>query len=260
MTLDWFHAAVLGMIEGLTEFLPISSTFHLIFAGRILGLEQTEFLKMFEVAIQSGAIIAVLALYGSELLKNRKLILLVAASFVPTALVGLGLHEIIKGVFFESSALMLAAFMVVGTVFIGYEWWLRSRGSNLNRDLSDLTWTNAAIIGLAQAAAVLPGISRAGAVILAMMFLRVRRAEAAKYSFILALPTIGAAGLLDLLKFDGLGSFGSNEWSLLAIGMASSFITALIVLRWFIRFVQQHTLSGFGWYRLVAGALLVIFN
>ncbi len=193
MTMNWWHAAFLGVIEGLTEFLPISSTFHLIMSGKLLGLAQTEFLKVFEVAIQTGGILAVLWLFGPGLLKDKKLIGWLGGSFVVTAIFGLVLHPLIKGVFFESNWLMVSVFIAVGVGFIVLERWLKQNHINLPKTLAELNWNDASLIGLGQAAAVVPGVSRAGAVIVTMLLLRYRRDEAARYSFLIAAPTIMAA-------------------------------------------------------------------
>lgn len=252
------HAVVLGVVEGLSEFLPISSTFHLIWAATLLELPQTAFLKLFEVAIQSGAILAVLALYFDTLRRDRALVARVAVSFVPTAIVGLVLYRLIKDVFFESRLLQLAVFALVGIAFIAVErlW----RGRALPREARGLSYREAVAVGLCQALAVVPGVSRAGAVMLGMMALGVRRDEAARYSFLLAVPTILAASGYDLFQTrDAIG--GSTDAAFLAVGAATSFLSALLVMRWFIGYLQRHSLAVFGWYRLAAAAVLwLLFN
>jgi undecaprenyl-diphosphatase len=249
-------AFVLGILEGLTEFLPISSTFHLIFASQLLNMPQTEFLKTFEVFIQAGAILAVLWLYGKELWQDRVLTQKVVVSFIPTAIVGYLLHSIIKRVFFETNWLMIAAFIVFGLVFIGYEWWLKKNPRFLAKTIDQLTWQQAIVIGLGQAVAVLPGVSRAGAVMLTMMFLHTKRDQAAKYSFLLALPTICAAALLDLIKLRDQLTLTNNDLLLLAVGSVTAFASALFVLKWFIKYLQTNTLTPFGIYRLIMGVAL----
>lgn len=255
--MSFFEVLVLGVIEGLTEFLPISSTFHLIFAGQLLGIPQTEFLKTFEVFIQAGAILAVLFLYGKELWQDKELTKKVVVSFIPTAVVGYVLHSIIKRIFFETNWLMVAAFIIFGLIFIGYEWWLSKHPTFLSKSIKNLTWQQAILIGLGQAVAVLPGVSRAGAVMLSMMFLKVKREEAAKYSFLLALPTICAAAVLDLIKLRDTISISSNQILSLSLGSLAAFATAFFVLKWFITYLQKNTLTQFGIYRLIAGASLM---
>lgn len=249
-----YQAIILGLIEGLTEFIPVSSTFHLIFASQLLGLEANGFLKFFEVFIQAGAILAVVWLYGRELWADRRLQKLLALSLVPTAAAGILLHRIIKEDFFTNNNLMLTAFLLVGLLFVLIEYWQRHR--TFTGQLKQLDSKQAVLIGLAQALAVIPGVSRSGVVIVAMMLLGQSRSEAAKYSFLLALPTIVGAALFDLWKTQSEASLNIEEVQLLAIGSAAAFCSALLVLRWFIKFLSRHSLSAFGIYRLLLGLYL----
>ncbi|HLE50124.1 MAG TPA: undecaprenyl-diphosphate phosphatase [Patescibacteria group bacterium] len=247
--MNFWQALTLGVVEGGTEYLPVSSTFHLIWTGKILAMPQIEFLKTFEIFIQSGAIAAVLFLYLKTLLSDRKLMAKVLTSFIPTAAVGLVLYKIIKGYFFENDFLQLTIFLAVGILFILYER-LADHKAN-TRELSSLTVNQALAVGLAQALAVVPGVSRAGAVIMGMMLMRFRRDEAAKYSFLLAVPTIFAAAGLDLVKSRAVVFDNGGGW-LLALGFVSAFISALVVIKWLIRYLQRHSLEIFGWYRIAA--------
>lgn len=256
--MEIWQALILGVVEGLTEFLPISSTFHLIFAGKLLNVEPSNFLKMFEVFIQAGAIIAVLFLYGKELWRDRELDKKIILSFIPTAIIGFLLHSVIKNFFFETDWLMLTTFAVVGLIFIAYEKWYAKHPSK-GKNIADLTTKQAILIGLGQALAVLPGVSRAGAVIITMMILGQKRSEAAKYSFLLAVPTICAAAGYDALKMIGQDPISSQEFGLMGIGFATAFITAFFVLKWFIAYLQKNTLTNFGIYRLVATMFLLGF-
>ncbi len=251
-----WQSLILGIIEGLTEFLPVSSTFHLIFTSQIFRLENTEFLKLFEVFIQAGAILAVLSIYGKELISDWSLIKKLILSFIPTAIVGFLLHSVIKNFFFETNWLMLGAFVSVGVIFIIYEG--RLKNSKNNKTINDLSWSQSILIGLGQAVAVIPGVSRSGAVIITMMVMGQNRAQAAKYSFLLALPTIFSAAALDILKFDASSSITSQEIILLMVGLLSSFTVALIVLKWFIGFIQKNTLTNFGIYRIILGMILIL--
>lgn len=256
--MNFYQAVVLGIVEGLTEFLPISSTFHLIFTSQFLGLEQTEFVKFFTVFIQAGAISAVLWLYGRELLSNRQLMGKIALSFTPTVAVGLLMYPVIKDVFFESQLLMIGALMAVGLVFIVAEWGVARRRAP-SQTLEQLSNWQAILIGVAQGLSILPGVSRAGAVILCMILLGSKRAEAAKYSFLLAVPTIGGAAAYDLFQLSSGGGapLSLYHWQLIGVGLITAFIAALLVLKWFIRFLQHHTLAPFGLYRLALGLILL---
>lgn len=249
-------SAILGIIEGATEYLPISSTFHLIWFSRFLGIPATDFQKAYEVIIQGGAILAVVLLYWRVVKENRQLLYKLAFSFVPTAVIGLGLYKVIKNVFFESYLLQIVIFILVGLVFLWFEKFSRKA---LNRTLEKITYKEAVLIGLIQALAIFPGVSRAGAVILGMMFLGVRRDEAAKYSFLLAVPTLLAASGLDLYKSMPILVNNRDQAGVLAVGFVFAFLSAWVGVKWFIYYLQTRTLAGFGWYRLLVGAALLAY-
>jgi len=248
------QAAILGVVEGLTEFLPISSTFHLIWSAKLLGLTQTEFLKLFEVVIQSGAILAIVVLYVQTILKDSKLIKNLFISFLPTAIIGLLLYKVIKNSFFDNFILQLIIFIGVGIFFILFE--KRSKRHELHRIAESLTIKESFFIGVAQSLAIFPGVSRAGAVMIALMYRKVSRVEAAKYSFLLAVPTLLSASVLDLIKSRDVLLSNTQNIPLLIIGFVFAFFSAFIVVKWFVAYLQSHDLTNFGWYRIVAGALL----
>jgi len=248
------HATLLGIIEGLTEFLPISSTAHMIMGARLMGLSQTEFLKFFEVFIQIGAIFAVVFLYGKYFF-NLKLIKQLLASFIPTAIVGYALYAVIKNVFFESNILIAGSLIVVGIVFIVIEW----KKLKLTKSITSMTIQQAIVIGLAQSLAVVPGVSRAGIVIVAMMILGFNRKESAKYSFMLALPTLGAASFLDAVKMRHI-HLSTNQLEMLAVGVIVSFAVAYVSMKWFVGFLQKQKLTVFGFYRIGVGIISLFFR
>lgn len=247
---------ILGIVEGLTEFLPISSTFHLIVSARFLNLISSDFLKLFEVVIQSGAIVALLFLYTKTLLTDRKLLLNVFSSFIPTAIIGFLLHNIIKTIFFESNWLMFFAFVGMGLVFLIIE----KNPPVLTKDCASLTGKQAVLIGLAQACSVIPGVSRTGSVIVAMMLLGYKRDEAAKYTFLLSLPTIIAASALDLFQGRELLMTISDGWLFLGIGFVTALAVAYFVVKWLTTYLSTHTLEIFGWYRLALAGILILFK
>lgn len=253
--MHFLQAIILGIIEGVTEYLPISSTFHLIWSSKLLQIPDSDFLKLFEVFVQSGAILAVVILYFKTLTHDWQTLKKLALSFVPTAVVGLVLFKIIKNVFFVNSWLQLAVFALVGIIFIVYEKFFKK---NRTKTIANLTYPQAVIIGLCQSLAVVPGVSRAGAVMLAMLAMDINREEAAKYSFLLAVPTLCAAAALDLLKSRELLMGQLGNVGLLATGFVAAFISAFVVVKWFITFLQKHDLSSFGWYRLVIVALILV--
>lgn len=254
--MEYFQSIIFGLVEGATEYLPVSSTFHLIWTSRFLGIPQTDFQKAFEVIIQAGAVLAVVFLYWKILINDKKLILKILSSFLPTAVIGLVLYKIIKNIFFENYLLQITVFLIVGLVFVLYERYRKNK--SLEKTLKDLSFKDALVIGLFQSLAVVPGVSRAGAVILIMMMLGVRREEAAGFSFLLAIPTLLAAAALDLVKLMPILFTQTDKIGLLAAGFLAAFLSALVVVRWFIKFLQNHTLSSFGWYRIIVGIMLLV--
>lgn len=254
--MEIWQALLLGIIEGLTEFIPISSTFHLIFASQFFNIENSDFLKFFEVFIQAGGILAVLVLYAKELWTDHSLTKKVVVSFIPTALISFLFYSMIKNIFFETNWLMVVAFILIGLIFIIYEWQIKQKTAN-KKEINDLNWSHSLLIGLGQSLAILPGVSRSGAVILTMMFLGYKRSQAAKYSFLLALPTICGAAIMDLFKIQLKTQISAQEINLLIVGFITAFVVALIVLKWFISFLQKNTLTIFGIYRLILGSVLI---
>lgn len=255
--MEIYQAILLGIVEGITEFLPISSTFHLIFTAQFLGLEQTEFLKFFTVFIQAGGILAVLCLYGKELWQNHELVKKILISFIPTSVLGFLLYKLVKGTFFESNWLMLAVFILFGLIFIFYERYLQKNPKVIDKDLQELSWQQSLLVGAFQTSAIIPGVSRSGAVILIMLLLGQKRANAAKYSFLLAVPTIFGSAGLDLIKTINTISLTRSEITATATGFLVSFVVALAVLRWLIGYLQKNSLAAFGYYRLGLGLILL---
>lgn len=251
------HSFILGIIEGLTEFLPISSTFHLIFASQFLRIVQSEYVKMFEVVIQAGAICSLLFLYLKSLLRDRTLTLKVVLSFLPTALVGALLYKIIKSIFFGSNILMIIAFILVGLIFLVIEHLVSTHRLTLKKTLSELTYQESIMIGFVQSLAVIPGVSRAGSVIVGMMSMGYRRDESARYTFLLSLPTILAAATLDLYKGREILISLTENLSALTVGFVTAFIVAYMVVKWLLKYLSTHTLKLFAWYRFVVAIFLI---
>ncbi len=257
--LNVISALILGVIEGVTEFLPISSTAHLIIASKLLKIEQTEYQKFFEVFIQSGAILSVFVLYWSYLIKHKEVVKKVLVSFIPTAIVGFTLYYTVKNVFFESDPLILSMLFLFGLLFLVMEHLIEKKQIHLTKNLTHLTYKDAIIVGIFQSVAVIPGVSRAGIVIIAMLFLGYRRHESALYSFLLAVPTILAASVYDLYKSYGLLTGVSSNLPILAVGFIASFITAYLTMRWFINHLKNRTLHIFGFYRIALAIILFTF-
>ncbi|MFA4872697.1 MAG: undecaprenyl-diphosphatase UppP [Patescibacteria group bacterium] len=250
------HSLILSLVEGITEFLPVSSTGHLIVAAKLLGLETTVFNTSFEIFIQLGAILAVVALYGKSFLRDRAAWQRVAAAFVPTALIGLALFKIIKETLLTDPRITVWALGIGGVALILFEWWHARRPQEARAEtVAQLSWQKAMVVGLFQSLSIVPGVSRAAATIIGGLVMGWNRKTAVEFSFLLAAPTMLAASGLDLLKSGT--SFSGQELSLLAAGFICSFSVALVVVKWFVRFIARHTFIPFGVYRILAALAFV---
>lgn len=244
------HVAVLSIVEGITEFLPISSTGHLILASKLLGIAPTEFTKSFDIIIQLGAIMAVATMYWKKLLTQKTLWFPLMVAFVPTALVGFTLYPIIKGYLLDNTLITVASLFVGGLILIGFEM--------LHKEKSlSLTWQRALIIGVFQALSIVPGVSRAAATIVGGLIVGLSRKEAVEFSFLLALPTMAAATGLDLVK--NAGTFQPNQFIVLGLGFAVSWITAYITVKTFLSYITTHNFTAFGIYRVVLAVAFWFF-
>lgn len=250
---------ILGIVEGITEFLPISSTAHLIILSKLLRISQTEFQKFFEVFIQSGAILAVLFLYVKYLWENPKIIKNIIISFIPTAIIGFFLHKIIKNIFFNSFSLIVFSMFFIGLLFVIFEKLIKNHKLNLRKSIDSLDFWQAFFIGLFQSLAVIPGVSRAGAVILAMMIFGYKRKDSAIYSFLLAMPTIFAASFFDLYQSKEIIFSSLNYIWILVFGFLTSFVFAYISVKWLIGYLEKNSLIVFGIYRMILALILLFF-
>lgn len=250
--MNLFDAFILGIVEGVTEFLPISSTGHLILAGKLLGLPETEFLKSFDIAIQLGAILAVVLLYGKRFLLNIEVLKRLFAAFIPTAIIGGILYKLIKKVLLGNSDVVIWSLFLGGIFLIVFE--LRHKEGQ-KEDLDKISYKDAAWIGLFQSVAMIPGVSRAAATIVGGLFLGMKRKAIVEFSFLLAVPTMLAACALDLLKsrHDLLATPGAL--SLLAVGFVTSFIIAVVSIKFLLHFIQRNNFIAFGAYRILAAVL-----
>ena len=248
---------ILGIIEGLTEFLPISSTGHLILANKILGFSQTEFAKTFEIVIQGGAILSVVVLYWRKFL-NKEILKRLFVAFVPTAILGFLLYKIIKGYLLNSEGIVLWALLLGGIVLILLELFFKSRKKeNLIEDVADISFKKSFLIGCCQSLAIVPGVSRSGATIMGGLLSNISRKAIVEFSFLLAVPTMAAATGYDLLK-SGVSFSGNQIWVLL-LGVVVSFLVALIAIKFLIKFVQKNSFIGFGVYRIILALVFLIF-
>jgi len=255
--MSFLETIILGIVEGFTEFLPVSSTGHLILSSHLLKLEQSDFLKSFEIAIQLGAILSVMVLYFKRFLLNTEVIKRIAVAFLPTAIVGFTLYGFIKNVLLGSELTVLWALLLGGVALVVFELWYSKTALKLNVQNSLLlSYRHCFFIGLFQALAVVPGVSRAGATILGGLWLGVPRKTIVEFSFLLALPTMAGATGLDLLK--NASSFSYDQFGVLLVGFAVSFVTAVLAIKFLLSFVQKHTFMSFGVYRIILAVVFFI--
>lgn len=250
--MDILHAIILSVVEGITEFLPISSTGHMILAADIFRIPQTEFLKSFEIIIQTGAILAVVMLYIKILLTNRAILTKLLAAFIPTGIVGFVLYKFIKIYLLGNIAVVLWSLFIGGIILIVWEKYYQRQKTH-GQKIEELSYKKAFAIGLFQSLSVIPGVSRAGATIVGSMTMGLNRKSAVEFSFLLAVPTMIAATGLDLVKSNF--HFSNAEWGILAVGFIGAFVTALLTVKYFLRFVEHHTFVPFGIYRIVLAVL-----
>ena len=244
------ESVILGIVEGATEFLPISSTGHLILASSLLGVFQIDFVKTFEIAIQLGAILAVIVLYFKSFFDWRLLSKL-AAAFIPTAIIGLAFYNFVKEYALGNNILVLWALLIGGVVLILFERW-HGRLEDVAPAVAprDISWRQAVLVGLAQAMAIIPGVSRSGATIIGGLALGINRATIVEFSFLLAVPTMVAATGFSLYEGGAL-AFSSQEWMALAVGFVTSFVVALATVYWFLAYIRTHSFTSFGIYRIL---------
>jgi len=257
-------ALVLGIVEGLTEFLPVSSTGHLIVAGSLLGYTG-ERAKVFEIVIQAGAILAVCWEYRARLAAAitglardplaQRFVVNVAVAFLPAAVLGLLFAKTIKRHLFAPVPVALA-FVIGALIILWVERRQRGSPSTVRIDSVDaMHWTDALKIGFAQALALVPGTSRSGATIIGGMLFGLSRPAATEFSFFLAIPTLFAACIYDFIRNRSL--FSADDLQGLAIGFGAAFVSAFLCVRWLIRYVSRHDFVPFAWYRIAFGLLIL---
>jgi len=265
-----FHSLILGVVEGLTEFLPISSTAHLIVIGDWLRFPVTNFVKTFEISIQLGAILAVIVLFWKRIWKSWNLIGKISAAFIPTAIIGLAFYKIVKTFLMNDIAVIASALLLGGIILILFEKYYSKKYGNLDKpeaeksendhkpeELSAISYSQAVKIGVFQSLAIIPGVSRAGATIIGGLSLGVKRSDIVEFSFLLAIPTMIAATGLDLYKSRStLILLDGHQILVWLIGFVVSFITAIIGVRFFIHYIQKNNFIPFGWYRIVFSIII----
>ncbi len=254
-------AFVLGVVEGLTEFLPISSTGHLILVGELLGFTG-EKAKVFEIVIQTGAMFAIVWEYRQRFARvlagiatdraAQRFALNLLVAFTPAAVLGLAFGKLIKTYLFHAVPVALA--FIVGAFII--LWVERHRRAAVIQSVDEMTWRDALKVGVAQAFALIPGTSRSGATIIGGMLFGLSRRAATEFSFFLAVPTLVAAGAYDFWKNRAL--FDWRDAGMFAVGSAAAFVSAFLCVHWLLRYIAAHDFSPFAWYRIAFGAAVLV--
>lgn len=253
-----FHAIILGLVEGITEFLPVSSTGHMILTSTLLHIPESAFLKSFEVIIQLGAILAVAVLYIKKLFSNKKLFLSVVYGFIPTAILGLLLYKKIK-LLMGSPWVVIFSLFIGGLIILAVEKYITKKHmvkAESDTHIYTISNTEAGLLGVIQSIAFIPGVSRSGALIIGGLLRGIPRKTIVEFSFLLALPTMAAATGLEVIK-NGF-SFTPYEYLLLCVGFITAFITAYIAIKTFLRYISTHNFTTFGWYRIGMAVFMAI--
>ncbi len=249
--MDLFDAIILAVVEGLTEFLPVSSTGHTILAAVLLNIAQTPFVKSFELALEFGSILAVVVLYWRYFLDVEVLKRLLVA-FIPTGIVGLLIYRLFKDVLFGNEQIVLWALLLGGVFIILFEWRYKERAKV--DDISKIPYRDCLLIGLFQAVSVIPGVSRSAPTIMGGLALGMKRQTIVLFSFLLAVPTMAAASGFDLLM--SYNEFSSGQVDLLLVGFVASFLVAIPAIKLFLGYVKKHNFIPFGVYRIL---LVIVF-
>lgn len=256
--METWQVVLLGLIEGATEFIPVSSTAHLLLTERLMGVTSTG--RTFEVLIQLGAILALVTVYAAKLwriacdapfdARTRRFILAVLLAFIPAAVLGAAGHTIIKTIFFESPVLICTSLVVGGIVLLAID---QMKLAVRTTDVMDVSPVMALKIGLFQCLALIPGVSRSGATIVGGLLTGADKRTAAEFSFFLAMPTMAGAFAYDLYKNWSLLS--GDELSRIALGFFAAFVSGVIVVRYALDFINARGLAFFGWWRLLVGGV-----
>lgn len=252
------HVIILAIIEGLTEFLPVSSTGHMVVASSLMGINKDEFVKLFEVVIQLGAILAVVILYFKRFVRSVDFYIKLVIGVIPAVILGLLLKKHIDK-WLENPLIVAVSFVVGGIILLFVDDWFNKPQINEEKKISHLT---ALKIGFFQCLAMIPGVSRSAASIVGGMSQKLSRTAAAEFSFFLAVPTMFGATVKDLWDFKKKGLFDTPDFhqdiKFLLIGSVIAFIVAMLAIKTFITFLEKRGFKVFGWYRILAGAVIII--
>jgi len=242
------HVLIFGIVEGVTEFLPVSSTGHLMLTAKLLQISQSEFIKSFEIVIQLGAILSVVVLYRDRFIKSWEIWKRLLAAFMPTVVIGALLYKTIKRYLLGNNEVVLWSLFAGGVFLIIFELFHREKKDAVD-ELSGISYSQALVIGLFQTIAMIPGVSRAAATIIGGLFVGLKRKNIVEFSFLLAVPTMLAATALDLLKSARV--FKMEQLVSLGAGFVISFLVATITIKFLLTFIKRHSFISFGVYRII---------
>lgn len=249
------EALILAVIEGLTEFLPVSSTGHMIIASTFMGIATDEFTKLFTVAIQFGAILSVVVLYFKKFLQGFNFYFKLGVAFIPTGILGLLLKDTVDGLL-ENVTVVAISLLLGGVILLFIDKWF---AKNETEGTEEVSLKTGVIIGTVQALAMIPGVSRSAATIIGGLTQKLTRKAAAEFSFFLAVPTMFAATVKSLWDSkEMLSKSSNNEMLLLVVGNVAAFIVAYLAIKSFIGFLTKHGFKAFGYYRIALGSVLLI--
>jgi undecaprenyl-diphosphatase len=253
--MDLLHAIVIAIVEGLTEFIPVSSTGHMILVSFLFNISEEDFTKTFQIFIQLGAILAIIFLYSKRFLQGLNIYYKLAVAFLPTGILGLIMYKFVKTYLFNHW--IVAISLIVGGIVLIYFDRTHKPKEDDNKDLTDISYKNAFFIGLIQSLSMIPGVSRSAATIIGGMALGLTKKHAAEFSFLLAVPTMMAAAAYDLYKWEG--SMSLEQIQILAIGFVIAFVTAIIAVKAFLALLEKFGFQIFGIYRIIIGLLFILF-
>jgi undecaprenyl-diphosphatase len=252
---SWFEAIILAIVEGLTEFLPVSSTGHMVLVSSLMGIERDDFTKLFIIVIQLGAILAVFALYFKRFFQSIDFYIKLIVAFIPAAVLGMLFSDRIDELL-ESPLAVAISLLVGGVILLFVDSWFKDPRIH---SVDDINYRDAFKIGCFQCLAMIPGVSRSGATIVGGLSQKMSRQVAAEFSFFLAVPTMLGATLKKTVDYSAKHSeINSDEINLLILGNIVAFIVAALVIKGFIGFLNKHGFRLFGWYRIIVGATILL--
>jgi undecaprenyl-diphosphatase len=249
------QSIIIAIIEGITEFLPISSTGHMIIASTLMKINNDEFVKTFEICIQIGAIMAIMLMYVKKFLSGLNIYFKLMVAFLPTAIIGFLAYDIIKSYLFNP--IVVATSLILGGIILIFIDQKVENQQTTVLEIESISYKNAFLIGLFQCISMIPGVSRAAATIIGGIFNGLNKKQATEFSFLLAVPTMLAASSYDLLKTNI--HFNSQEIMILGLGLVIAFVTAWMTVKFFLKFISHYGFKHFGYYRIVIGIIFLLF-